>query len=307
MKKYFNIILFAAAVTGLTSCLKDDKANLTDSNSPAVVEFSTSQTDVPASPSGSTYTLYNRAYEVGTSMDVPFTVNYTGGGIAPTDIKVTIGVNNAAVDQYVKERLDRDRQTVSLTPFPSNFYTLPTNVVIPKGQRKADFVVKLNTSLVTDFAINYVLPISITQADATISGNYGTILAKIAVKNAYDGVYSLKGTIARNSATGPDNSLGGVFQSGLTIAMSTTGQFTNSFSQVWKTGGGIAGIDGTFLTVDPATNKVTVRSSNPSMINIPGYDSRYDPATKTFYLGFKWGTAPSDRVAVDTLTYLRSR
>ncbi|RYE26827.1 MAG: hypothetical protein EOP45_03125 [Sphingobacteriaceae bacterium] len=59
-----------------------------------------------------------------------------------------------------------------------------------------------------------------------------------------------------------------------------------------------------YLAVDPATNKVTVSATGNSVLkNTAGYDNHYDPATRTFYLAFNWGTAPSTRIAVDTLVY----
>jgi hypothetical protein len=197
MKKYFNIILFTVAITGLSSCLKDDNANLTANNSPAVVEWSTTAGDVPTSPSGSTYALYERSFVVSPSIDVPFVVNYTGGSAAPSDITVNIGIKNDAITQYNQERLDRDHITTHLEPLAAANYTFPSSVVIKKGERKATVIVKLNTTLITDFDAEYVLALSITSAsnNTTVSGNYGTILVKTLVKNKYDGAYNVTGTM----------------------------------------------------------------------------------------------------------------
>lgn len=308
MKKYLSILLFTAAVTGLTSCLKDDNANLTPDNSPAVVEFSSATLELPSSSTGTVYALYDRAYEIATSVDVPFQINYTGGSAAPKDIKVTIGTKPSAITEYVAEQAE-DGVTLNYTELPSDFYQLPTNVVIPAGQRKVTINVKLNTSLMTDFTKNYVLPISITDADGTtISGNFGTILAKIAVKNAYDGQYEIAGTITRNSASGPDASLGGTYKAGIITQVRTIGQFQNAFTTYWRDGSGVAGIDGLNLTVDPATNKVTVKSTaNAVLKNTVGKDNYYDPATKTFHLAYDWGVAPNTRIVEQTLTYVGPR
>jgi hypothetical protein len=202
MKKYFNIILFAVVVTGFSSCLKDDHANLTANNSPAVIEFSTTAGDVPASPSGSTYLMIERSYAVLPSVDVPVVVNYTGGEAAPSDITVNFAIKNDAITQYNQERVDRDHTVGNLVPLPPANYTFPTSVVIKKGERKATAIIKLNTSLVTDFDAQFTIALAISSVSSgTISGNYGTILVKTLVKNKYDGAYNVTGTMVdKNSA-----------------------------------------------------------------------------------------------------------
>jgi hypothetical protein len=196
MKKYFSIILFTAAVTSLTSCLKDNKANLTADNSPAVVEWSTAVTqDVPNSPAGSTYPLYIRSYDIAPSVDVPFQVNYAGSGVAPEDITVNITVKPEAITQYNTERDQRDHQTSKLEALPTNLYEVPATVVIKKGERKATVISKLKTNLITNFSKEYVLALSISSATGTaVSGNYGTILVKTVVKNKFDGNYTVTAT-----------------------------------------------------------------------------------------------------------------
>ena len=55
-----------------------------------------------------------------------------------------------------------------------------------------------------------------------------------------------------------------------------------------------AGIDNLRATVNPATNVVTMQAlGNTTLANWTGSTTgitynRYDPATKTFYLAFKW-------------------
>lgn len=313
MKKYLNIITLALSITGLSSCLKDDTANLTPDNSPAVVEFSSSNVELPTSSTGTNYALFVRSFERGPEMDVPFDVNYTGGAAAPQDIKVTIGVKPTAIQEYVAERLSKDHITVTgFTVLPSNLYTLPTDVVIKKGERKTTIHVKFNSAGITNFGLKYILPISITAADgAIVSGNFGTILAQLGVKNAYDGVYDLTGTITRynSGTTNPDLSLGGTYPTNppLLSAVTTIAANQNTFQLFWRDGGGIAGIDGLNLTVDPATNLVTV-TTNPAtaLANTPGQVNAYDPATKTFKLHFTWG-ATNKRIANITLKYNKTR
>jgi hypothetical protein len=74
-------------------------------------------------------------------------------------------------------------------------------------------------------------------------------------------------------------------------------------------GSQVAGIDGLKITVDPATNLVTMSSTlNTTLANwagsTPGINyNRYDPATKTFYLAFKWNPTSNVREYEIVLKY----
>ncbi|MGY4538928.1 hypothetical protein ACVW0P_003351 [Mucilaginibacter sp. UYNi724] len=289
MKKYYNVILFTLAVTGLTSCLKDDKTNLTPNNSPAVVEFSSSLVELPASPVGSTYALFERAYDAAAETDVPFDINYTGGEAAPKDLKITFGVKPEAVAQYVAERLERDRKTVVLGVMPANLYTLPTGVVIPKGQRKVTVHIKVKTNQVVDFT-KITIPISITDADgATISGNYGTILAKVNVKNQYDANYHSSGRFTHPVAASSrdldaDKRLLTVDANTVSTSIADVGSSMN-------------------LTVN-ADNSVTVvgsLSATQPLSTVPGKTNTYDPATKTFHLNIRYSGGGGFRIIQEDL------
>jgi len=290
MKKYFSIILFTAAVS-FTGCLKDDKANLTPNNSPAVIEWSTAVTaDAPISPSGSTYTLYLRSLEIKSSIDITFEVNYTGGEAAPQDITVNYGLDNDALIQYNTERDVRDHQTVHLEPLPTAWYTINgTSVVIKKGERKAVITGKVNTTNITDFDKKYVLPLKITSVSSgTISGNYGTILMQIGAKNPYDGIFNYKSSATQSlhpSANDNDAKLKTVDLTHVSTNL------VNTYSNI------------TVYAVDPATNKITVTDSGGIGAATTDPSSHWDPATKVFYV--KWKT--SNRQFEETYTYLKPR
>ena len=225
-------------------------------------------------------------------------VNYAAPDANPTDVGVSLAVDTATLGKF-----NRTNST-SYPLLPTANYSLSNNITIPAGQRKVEYHIKFNTSLI-DPSATYALPLKIVNASGvTISGNFGTLVLLVGVKNIYDGTYTIKGQIARNSATGPDLTLGGTLKSGLTTKLGTLTANTNSFGQYWKDGSNVGGIDGLFLTVNQTTNAVTIASTaNATLKNTAGYNSRYDPATKTFYLAFDWGTAPATRIAVDTLVY----
>ena len=225
-------------------------------------------------------------------------VNYAAPDANATDVGVTLAVDTATLGKF-----NRTNGT-SYPLLPAADYSLNNSIAIPAGQRKVQYHIKFNTSLI-DPSATYALPLKIVSAPGvTISGNFGTLVLLIGVKNIYDGTYTIKGQITRNSATGPDTNLGGFLKSGLTTKVGTLTATSNSFSQYWRDGSATGGIDGLYLTVNPTTNAVTIASTgNATLKNTAGYNSRYDPATKTFYLAFDWGTAPATRIAVDTLVY----
>lgn len=285
------------AASTLTSCLKDDRLVLDPEKGHNVIEFANPAT---INTIGSIYPLYVFSYALGANVNLPITVSYSGPETgAPEDITVNFAAGTQAqVDAYN----DDQEEEYSLID-PASFALSATSVVIRKGESKATFNVTLRPSTFS-LTESLVLPLTITSASSgVISGNFKTILLNVGAKNAYDGTYSLRGTIARNSATGPDLALGG-YRKDKTTTLITAGLSSNKFQAKWKDGSNVGGVDNLTLTVDPTTNKVNVTSSGTTNFrNTPGYDNRFDPATKTFYLAYDWGTAPATRIVVDTLIY----
>ncbi|WP_276088520.1 carbohydrate-binding protein [Pedobacter sp. JY14-1] len=119
----------------------------------------------------------------------------------------------------------------------------------------------------------------------------------------WDGIYTMNGTITRNSATGPDTNLGGTLTN-RTMIMSSFGKDQVSFMPIWRDGSLVGAIDNTYLTVDRNTNQVTVKSlGNATLKNTPGKENKWDPATQTFTLNFTWGDAPNTREVSVTMKY----
>jgi len=185
MKNSFKIVCLALMTFAFSSCLKDDIA-LDPDKSTNVIEFKNPSSFI--SPQGSKYALYTQAFELAPEKDYPITVSYSGAQVAPTDITVNIGIDTAAVTQYNKE------QEEHFDVIPASLYTLPTTVVIPKGQRTATLNIKIKSEKF-DFTKHYVLPVQIKSASSgIISGNFGTILLGLNAKNKYDGNYTVTAT-----------------------------------------------------------------------------------------------------------------
>ncbi|HEX9957765.1 MAG TPA: DUF1735 domain-containing protein [Fibrella sp.] len=256
MKTFIKVIgLFLTGVT-LTSCL-NDKLTLDPADSVNVIEFK-NPTDF-LSPFGSKYALYTRAFDLAPESDFPITVSYSGANVAPEDITVTIGTDPAALTQYNTE------QHTEYDLIPASLYTLPTQVVIPKGQRTASVALKFKSSNF-DFTKAYVLPVQIkTVSSGAISGNFSTILINVNAKNKYDGVYKPTGTMVdgTNAAFKSLASAGQQVEYTLETISATKCvlvddiYFGSAIAPFW-TGTGVSGY-GSFSPViefDPATDKI---------------------------------------------------
>jgi len=294
-KNILNGLIAMLCMIGLTSCLKNKNEQPDFSATTPVVEIPV------GSPvgDGSVNSLSTSLIQKDTPTDYFYYINYAASSTKATDIKVTLSVDPTALAKYNAAHTD-----APLTIVPSNAFSMSTTITIPANTRRVQVPVKF-VSTALDPALSYGLPVTITDASGeVISKNFGSVVINVAVRNRYDGKYSLKGYVFREGDTG---GLTG-FYKGLSKDLSSNGANAVNFAQIWADGGGAGGIDGLTINVDPATNKVTMKSKgNATLANDPAYDNRYDPATKTFYISFKWGASPTSRSATDTLTYVSPR
>ena len=291
---------------GLSSCLKDDDYALDPEGVKNVVEFL--DPSVPASPAGAIYPAYSTSYTLSPSAVYEIQVSYSGPeDAAPQNINIELGVDPIALEEYNTQMTQGLYGEAPLGGtvyelMPDELYDIASqSVTIPKGQKKATVSITVFPEQF-DFSKNYAIPLRIVSAShGTLSAHFSVALLKIGVRNIYDGIYEIVGgSITRNSATGPDLSLGGNYVEGLTVDLITLSSNSLAFEPLWKDGSGIGGIAGTSITIDQATNQVTVKSSgNATMKNTPATINAYDPDTKTFTLNFDWGNAPNTRIIAD--------
>jgi len=229
-------------------------------------------------------------------------VQVTGVDGATEDVQVTLTLNPALIGNY--NELNGTAHDVA----PSELYTIQNQgddaggyiVTIPKGSNTGFLTVKINPRAFLGF--DYALGFQITKVPSTylISSNLNSGVVGIGIKNEWDGVYDYKGYSLRAG----DATLTGNF-SGKEMDLVTKGATAVGFGSYALWGDGNAGIAISFpvLTIDnsgAAPYPVTI-SGDAS--NNPGYNSVYDPETKTFYISFTWGAGPSSRLSTDTLTY----
>ena len=271
IKGIFPVLL---AMVSLTSCLKDENPQVDLSQVPALVDFNAVKGTAALNIS-STPTDYN----------VP--VNYRSTDPASKDVVVTMSVDQVTLDKY------NTANGTALELLPAAIYTLNPKVTIPAGKRVVNLPIKISTSLI-DPSKAYAIPLKMVSADgAIVSGNFGTLVLSVAVKNMYDGKYAVTGTALRAG----DPVLSGDFAE-TEFSLLTTGANSVIMSKnaIWATGSGIGGIGAFEFTIDPVTNLVTVSDDvNPAVVNNPAGTNSYDPATKTLTVSVYWGNGPLHR------------
>jgi hypothetical protein len=189
-------------------------------------------------------------------------------------------------------------------------YTVP----LVAGDFAKGFDINLNGSK-WDLSRKYAMAFSITDsAGINISEGHKEVIALISIKNQYDGIYSVvSGSVQRYSAPGVPtvgDALNGDLTGNPDVILATVGPTTVEITNLqWAaSGGGVGGIANLRATVDPVTNKVTMFSlGQPNLTNWAGKDNYYDPATKTFYLNFRWNPATTTREYSIVLKYKKPR
>jgi len=307
MKKIFKITAYCTIFISMvfTSCLKDDSLTLDTGLSNSVVEFANTGS-IATSPSGGAaprYSIDLGSLSTGDTTSFKVNVDFAGANTAPEDITVTVDIDESILTLYNQVH-SVDNANFIAPPAEMIENSFPLTITIPKGQLFAQAIMHITLPSSFDFNATYALPLKIVSTSVgDVSGNFGTAMYSLNVRNIYDGIYDLTGTILREGDPVLSGSTTGE------ISMTTTGPYSIQYNyHPWHGGSTTGGIDGLTLTIDPATNKVTVTSTaNPALTNLTTYDNRYDPSTKTFYVSYYWGSGPTNRAATDTLVYNRVR
>lgn len=298
LTKNISLGLLAVAVLGMSSCLKDIKSNSDPSlGTNNVVEFQNNS--IPVSYI-SIYPQYSMGGLLFNNDTAGFNINVNWAGPqfeAPQDITLTLAIDTVAMNAFNAD------QNVSLTVPPADVFTFPSTITIKKGTMQTITRAVITEAADFDFNASYVLPLTIKSSTyGQVSTNYGTAMFTFGGRNQYDGLYTMSGyTLRAGDATKTGNFA--PISMGLATIGANSIEFNSSATgnlQVWADGTGV-GV-GTPVIVVNADNTVTLSSSS-GIYNAPGYNSRYDPATKTFYFAFTWGAGPSSRMAIDTLVY----
>ncbi len=282
MKKSILSSLIAAVVL-LSGCLKDDEF---DGTKYGIGESGISGVGFKTPSRG--LALNSQA----TPQSIYLIVGLNGSQTSSTPINYTVASTPTLV-------------TGSFTPLPASGFTFSASGTIPAGQYFDTLEVILPNASTLDATKTYGIGFTITSTDPgyVVMSNASTTLVTFSLKNKYDGIYTVvSGLVTRYTAPGVPQGdvLSGPLAGNPDVRLITTGANSvaipipanpNPGTLYWAAGTNsqVAGIDGVSLTVDPTTNLVTASSTgNASFANWVGKENKYDPATKTFYLAFKW-------------------
>ena len=291
----FNILLVPVLMLAVASCVKKDdfyKKATTETNRKQTVQI-TGASDIitfarDVKSTNDTFILIDvRRYpNDAAQLNQPLTVK-----LAKNSSLITT-YNNANGTGYIE--------------LPSNAYTLLSDIssiTFQPGEAVKEIKISVDQSKL-DLTKQYALGFSITDAgsNAVAIPDLKDGLYNIGVKNKYDGKYSiLSGIVTRYTSPGvpANDALSGSIAGNPDLTLSTVGSNTVEITGLqWAYGNnsGVAGIDNLRLTVDPTTNQVTMFSlGNATLANWAGKPNYYDPATKTFYLNFRWNPTANVR------------
>ncbi|MFI2741950.1 DUF1735 domain-containing protein [Zhouia sp. PK063] len=176
-KNIYKSLIACVALLGVYAC--------SDETGPYVSTYQVIELDgVPRSGS-ELYPISTNTVEAVETDSVKVTVNYAGEKSAPEDITVNIEINDQAIADY---NASEDANYTALDP--SLYGAIPSTVTIKKGESSADFYIPVYPNSF-DLNLSNALAITISSASSgTISGNYGTRIYYIPVKNEWEGTYT---------------------------------------------------------------------------------------------------------------------
>lgn len=227
MKNLFKIALPLALFSSvvLSSCLKDSSLTLDTSKSNNVTEFANTGS-IATNPSGDAaprYAIDLGALKVGDTTGFNINVDYAGADKAPQDIKVTIDIDESLLATYNTEHAV-DGADYVIPPSSLITTAFPLTITIPKGQLFGQQRLAVKLPADYDFNASYALPLKISATSVgVVSGNFGTALYSLNVRNIFDGEFTVTGTYV--DLQRPD--FGPVYPK--TIYLSTLGAASNGY------------------------------------------------------------------------------
>ncbi len=314
----FSSLLIAAVSFTFTSCLKDKGFDN--------YEYGINDPDTQAPGVGFSFGA-NAKNDYG--LDVKSTpqvvngltnVNMLTGVVPSNDVNVTLTNNTTTMLAAYNSA-----NGTAILALPTALYTVPATLVVPAGSRFNDAPITVSNTTTLDPNKQYAVGLTISAVDGgyNIAGNMKNLFIIFGVKNQYDGTYTLNGMFHHPVGANPPANFTG------TVQMHTSGPNSvkmyvplfGGYYSLMIYGGGLNafGSQEPNFTVNQVTNKVTVQNVAAGAttfydmglgFNNAGYDSRWDPSTKTMYAcwgynlgagGTFGGNGSAARLWLDTL------
>lgn len=251
---FYTAIIALVVTASLSSCLKDNLQPDFSQNKPVIeLPLGTSATNGGGNSLTTSFTLNPTV-----PSDYFVYLNYAAPSAPSKDVTVTISTDSAAVTKF------NTANGTNYIAMPANGYTLASNkVVIPAGQKLVKIPFKINT-VNLDITKTYALPVTIVDGGGfTVSGNFGTLITILTLRNKWDGIYKVAG----NMIDQVNSSLTGVYP--ITLQLITQGATSVVIADPNVNNGSFAHgiLNGTspssygsfspVFTVNPATNVIT--------------------------------------------------
>lgn len=215
-----TFLLLTALVATLTSCLKDE--GFEDGEYGAVNANTQGQMWVSIPPAARNPNAQSVESKAGFQTVNLFPVAFDFVTPTDEDITVTLAVNNALVAQHDPTAL----------VLPTANFTLPsTTITIPKGQRvSAPFQLSINTGPLDPtkkYGIGLTIA-SVSKAGVGIPSNLKNVVYVFALKNRYDGVYSLNMRLDGWEAFGIASGVAGNYNANVELITSGPNEVTTN-------------------------------------------------------------------------------
>ncbi|NML22705.1 DUF1735 domain-containing protein [Pseudoflavitalea sp. G-6-1-2] len=290
MNATYKFLTFCAAglvMLGATGCLKDKAYDNHLEN--IKVDKNEKVVEVMGPITGGYGQVLNFSH--GDTTVLLVTVNLAADQVSSEDIKVTMALDPKVITDY------NARNGTSLTPLPGANFNIPTfEMTIPKGSREATLKGKIiNTSFLETGKYGIGLKIASTSAAGVkVSGNYGTQVIELRVKNKYHGLYVAKGVfhhpINGDRPIDEEKELITVEPNSVEANLGDLG--ASNYKMILK--------------VNETTNKVTITKSGASpeiIYDVYTTSNTYDPATRTFHLKYHYVGGGGPRIIEEDIKF----
>lgn len=302
LHKYIGTSLAAFLVLAQTACLKDNSNNANPSSGTNnVVEFQ--NTAVPDSYT-SPFAQYDNGVNINPTTDTGgfrVNINYTGAvAVAPVDITLTLALSQTALDSF------NNAVGTSFVIPPSDIYSFPTSVTIPKGTRQISIRPIITAASDYDYTQSYCLPLTITASSyGVISSNYGTAIFTFVANNQFADNYTATGYIFHPSSPRAINATYAVTTVNLTTNQFPVGDLGGNgyyFTAVTPSSGGGAltdyqavgstpgGLNSGFMTADNpggvSYSKAAPQAPGTAPWLSSTYNNTYDATNKIYWLHY---------------------
>lgn len=176
----------------VTSCLEDETAPLDPSRSQNVIEFF--DPSVPSSPAGAIYPAWTTAFSVSPEAQFEQVISYSGPNPNDKDINLTLEIDPIALEDFNEQMAALGSSTYEV--LPAENYSIPSmNVTIPKGQTRITIPITVYPDQF-DLSRSFAIPLRIASASSgIISAHYSVAILATVVKNKYDGIYTVEGSM----------------------------------------------------------------------------------------------------------------